>query len=158
MRFLAFLSLLVSSVASAQTYQADIVIYGGTSAGVIAGIQAAKLGKKVIVVEPGQHLGGMAVEGLGGTDIDNQKEIRNSPAVGGLAREFYRRISLKYNRNAAFDAIATNGTKNTGLWRFESHVAEQVYDAWVKEAKVQVLRGHRLKETNGVTMEKLKIV
>jgi len=82
----------------------------------------------------------MAVEGLGGTDIDNQKEIRNSPAVGGLAREFYRRISLKYNRNGAFDAIAANGTKNTGLWRFESHVAEAVYDAWVKEARVRQRR------------------
>lgn len=157
MRFLAFLPLLLASLVSAQTHQADIVIYGGTSAGVIAGIQAARLGKKVIIVEAGQHIGGMAVEGLGGTDIDNQKEIRNSPAVGGLAREFYRRISLKYNRNGAFDAIAANGTKNTGLWRFESHVAEQVYDAWVKEARVTVLRGHRLKETGGVTMEKLKI-
>ncbi len=157
MRFLAPLPLLLASLASAQTHQADIVIYGGTSAGVIAGIQASKHGKKVIIVEAGQHIGGMAVEGLGGTDIDNQKEIRNSPAVGGLAREFYRRISLKYNRNAAFDAIAANGTKNTGLWRFESHVAEQVYEDWVKEAKVQVLRGHRLKETGGVTMEKLKI-
>lgn len=157
MRFLAFLPLLLASLVSAQTHQADVVIYGGTSAGVIAGIQAAKLGKKVIIVEAGQHIGGMAVEGLGGTDIDNQKEIRNSPAVGGLAREFYRRISLKYNRNGAFDAIAANGTKNTGLWRFESHVAEQVYEAWIKEARVMVLRGHRLKETGGVTMEKLKI-
>ncbi|MEY3392849.1 MAG: hypothetical protein RLZZ322_1698, partial [Verrucomicrobiota bacterium] len=158
MRFLASLPLLLAAALSAQTHQADIVIYGGTSAGVIAGIQAAKLGKKVIIVEAGQHLGGMAVEGLGGTDIDNQKEIRNSPAVGGLAREFYRRISLKYNRNGAFDAIAANGTKNTGLWRFEPHVAEAVYDAWVKEARVTVLRGHRLRETGGVTMEKLRIV
>ncbi len=158
MRFLAFLPLFLVAALSAQTHRADIVIYGGTSAGVIAGIQAAKLGKKVIVVEPGQHIGGMAVEGLGGTDIDNQKEIRNSPAVGGLAREFYRRISLKYNRNGAFDAIAANGTKNTGLWRFEPHVAEAVYDAWVKETRVTVLRGHRLRETGGVTMEKLKIV
>jgi hypothetical protein len=157
MRLLASLPLLLASVASAETYQADIVIYGGTSAGVIAGIQAAKLGKKVILVEAGQHIGGMAVEGLGGTDIDNHKNIHNSPAVGGLAREFYRRISLKYNRNGAFDAMTANRTMDTGLWRFEPHVAEQIYDAWVKEAKVQVLRGHRLKETGGVTMEKLKI-
>ena len=32
MRFLAFLPLLLASLASAQTHQADIVIYGGTSA------------------------------------------------------------------------------------------------------------------------------
>ncbi len=71
MRFLAFLALFLVATLCAQTHQADIVIYGGTSAGVIASIQAAKLGKKVIIVEAGQHLGGMAVEGLGGTDIDN---------------------------------------------------------------------------------------
>ena len=65
MRFLAFLPLFLVATICAQTHQADIVIYGGTSAGVIAGIQAAKLGKKVIVVEPGEHIGGMAVEGLG---------------------------------------------------------------------------------------------
>ena len=58
MRFLAFLPLFLAAALSAQTHQADIVIYGGTSAGVIAGIQAAKLGKKVIIVEAGQHIGG----------------------------------------------------------------------------------------------------
>ena len=158
MRFLASLPLFLAAALFAQTHQADIVIYGGTSAGVIAGIQAAKLGKKVIVVEASQHIGGMAVEGLGGTDIDNHKEFQNSPAVGGLAREFYRRVSLKYNRNGAFDGMIASGTKDTGLWRFEPHVAEQAYDAWVKEAKITVLRGHRLRETGGVTMEKLKIV
>ena len=134
------------------------MIYGGTSAGVVAAVQAAKLGKKVILVEPGQHLGGMAVEGLGGTDIDNHKEFRNSPAVGGVALEFYRRVAAKYGRSGAFEAMLAAGEKNTGLWRFEPHVAEHVFDTWVKEHRIEVLRSHRLKETNGVTTEKLKVV
>jgi FAD dependent oxidoreductase len=46
------------------------------------------MGKTVVLVEAGQHLGGMSVEGLGGTDIDDHKEFQNSPAVGGLALEF----------------------------------------------------------------------
>ena len=84
--------------------ETDLCIYGGTSAGVIAAVQGAKMGKKVVLVEAGQHLGGMSVEGLGGTDIDNQP-FRNSPAVGGLALEFYRRVSAAYGRTAAFEAM-----------------------------------------------------
>ena len=96
--------------------EVDLCIYGGTSAGVIAAVQAATMGKEVILVEAGQHLGGMSVEGLGGTDIDNQP-FRNSPAVVGLALEFYRRISAQYGRSEAFEAMLAAKGKNTSLWR-----------------------------------------
>ena len=43
-----FITLLSSTVCSADDY--DIVVYGGTSGGVAAGIQAARMGKSVIVV------------------------------------------------------------------------------------------------------------
>ena len=57
-------SLLVFTIAFSLTGQAapmetDLCIYGGTSAGVIAAVQTATMGKKVILVEAGQHLGGM---------------------------------------------------------------------------------------------------
>ena len=61
----------------AENFSADIVIYGGTSAGVVAGVQATKEGKSVILLEPGKHLGSMATEGLGGTDIDNHGPFQN---------------------------------------------------------------------------------
>src|SRR5690349_4755662 len=64
----------------------DIVVYGGTSGGVIAAVQAAKMGKTVVLIEPGKHLGGLTSGGLGATDIGNKG------AIGGLSREFYRRI------------------------------------------------------------------
>ncbi len=57
----------------AQTY--DICVYGGTSAGVIAAYTAAKAGKKVVLVEPGKHLGGLSSGGLGQTDIGNKYAI-----------------------------------------------------------------------------------
>lgn len=53
----------------------------------------------------------MNVEGLGGTDIDNHREFQNSPAVGGLAIEFYRRISRHYGKGGAFDAMLSAGEK-----------------------------------------------
>lgn len=127
--------------------QAELCVYGGTSAGVIAAVQAAALGKRVVLVEAGQHLGGMSVEGLGGTDIDNHKNFQNSPAVGGLAREFYHRIRQHYKRQAQLSTV----------WRFEPHVAEMIFESWVKEAGVTVLRGHRLKEKGGVRKDGAKI-
>lgn len=156
----SFLLLLASSVvisATAAPMEADLCIYGGTSAGVIAAVQAAAMGKKVILVEAGQHLGGMSVEGLGGTDIDNHKEFQNSPAVGGLALEFYRRVSSHYGKAAAFDEMVRTRAKQSALWRFEPHVAEAVWEAWVKEKDITVLRGHRLKERDGVTKDSARI-
>ena len=143
--------------ATAAPLETDLCIYGGTSAGVIAAVQAATMGKKVVLVEAGQHLGGMSVEGLGGTDIDNHKEFQNSPAVGGLALEFYRRVSAHYGYAAAFDEMMRTRAKQSALWRFEPHVAEAVGEAWVKERGITVLRGHRLKETNGVTKDGARI-
>jgi hypothetical protein len=151
---LIYSSLSVSPrISSAEVvHHAEVCIYGGTSAGVIAAVQAAKMGHSVLLAEAGQHLGGMSTEGLGGTDIDNQP-FRNSPAVGGLALEFYRRISAHYGRTAKFETMLAAGDKDTSLWRFEPHVAEAVWDAWVKEAGITVLRGHRLKEMKGVTKD-----
>ena len=152
---LALLNCFTFSV-SAASIEADLCLYGGTSAGVIAAVQAAAMGKRVVLVEAGQHLGGMSVEGLGGTDIDNQP-FRNSPAVGGLALEFYRRVNAHYGRAERFEAMLVAGGKETSLWRFEPHVAEAIWEAWVKEAGIMVLRGHRLKETAGVTKDGARI-
>lgn len=152
-RFIPVLCLIPFLAAAETRHESDLCIYGGTSAGVVAAVQAAKMGKRVILAEPGKHLGGMSVEGLGGTDIDNHKEFRNSPAVGGLALEFYQRVADRYGRLEAFEAMQREGRKEPGLWRFEPHVAEAVFEAWVKEAGVTVLREHRLREKDGVTKE-----
>ena len=68
----------------------DIVIYGGTSAGITAAVQAKKMGNSVVVVSPDIHLGGLSSSGLGWTD-SGKKE-----AIGGLAREFYHRVWRHY--------------------------------------------------------------
>ena len=43
-----------------EEHSAEIVVYGGTSAGVIAAVKAAKLGRSVLLVSPDKHLGGMS--------------------------------------------------------------------------------------------------
>ena len=74
----------------------DIVIYGGTSAGVAAAVQATRMNKSVVLIEPGTRLGGLSSGGLGQTDIGNKQ------AIGGISREFYSRVAKRYTDPAAW--------------------------------------------------------
>jgi hypothetical protein len=116
----------------------DVVVYGGTSGGVIAAVKAAQLGRSVVLIEPGQHLGGLSAGGLGATDIGNKG------AIGGLAREFYRRLGQHYGQEEA--------------WKFEPHVAEALFEELVREANVPVVRGARLDLAQGVRKHGARIV
>lgn len=102
----------------------DICIYGGTSAGVIAAYSAKKLGKSVILVEPGNHLGGMTSGGLSATDIGNKM------AITGLSRDFFRRLGNHYGK---FEH-----------WLPEPKVAEKIFQDYIKEANAEVVYGYRL--------------
>ena len=55
--------------AAAQYQSFDIVVYGGTAGGVAAAVQGARMGKSVVLIEPGRHIGGLTSGGLGATDI-----------------------------------------------------------------------------------------
>ena len=130
-----------------RTHKADICIYGGSAAGVIAAIQAAKMGKSVMLIEPGNHLGGIAVDGLGGTDINNHADFKNDAAVGGLSLEFYGRMAKRYSREN-WEAQKAD----PAMWRFESSVAEDVYNDWLAEyPSVKIFKGLRLRlDSTGV--------
>jgi len=127
----AVLLLMCSFPLLAQTY--DLVVYGGTPAGITASVQAARLGRKVLLIETSSHIGGMLVEGLGGSDIDNHPGFQNSPAVSGLGLDFYRRIAVAYNRQVYFEQVVSEGLKDPAVWRFESLVAEKVIKEWLAE-------------------------
>ena len=68
--FIALWSFLATRPLNAQDSQVDLVIYGGTSSGIVAAIAASKLGHSVALIEPTEHLGGLTTGGLGATDID----------------------------------------------------------------------------------------
>lgn len=147
-----------------KTYEADIVVYGGTSAAVIAAVQAKKMGKSVIVVSPDTHLGGLSAGGLGFTDTGN-KEV-----IGGLSREFYHRLYLHYDKpdswkwqqrseygNKGQGTPAIDGNNRT-MWIFEPHAAENVFEDLVKEHEINVMRNEWLDRENGVVLENDRIV
>ncbi len=120
----------------------DVVVYGGTSAGVAAAVQVARMGSSVVVIEPGRHLGGMSSSGLGSTDIGNKA------AIGGISFEFYRRV-YSYYYGGSLD--------NPGQWKLEPHVAETVFNGFVEEESIPVLFGERLDLDSGVTMDGRRI-
>jgi hypothetical protein len=126
--------------------QADVIIYGGTSAAVTAAVQAKKMGKSVIVVSPDKHLGGLSSGGLGFTDTGNKS------VIGGLSREFYHRLYQHYQQpeNWKWQAQSEYGNKGQGtpamdgtnrtMWIFEPHAAEQVFEDFIKENNITVYR------------------
>jgi hypothetical protein len=145
-------------------YSADLIVYGGTSAAVTAAIEAVQSGKTVLVVSPDKHLGGLSSGGLGYTDTGNKSTI------GGLSREFYHRVWQHYNDSAAWiwqkqseygnkgqGTIAMDGENRT-MWIFEPHVAEKVFEDFITENKITVLRDEWLDRKSGVTKEDGKIV
>lgn len=140
----AALAVLANPSASAvEPSSHDIVIYGGTSAGVIAAVQADRMGKSVVLVEPTRHLGGLTSAGLGMTDTGKPE------VIGGLAREFYRRIKKHYEQDNAWKWEARSEFKwwnpsSDALWRFEPAVAEAVFRAMLADTKVTVVEGERL--------------
>lgn len=148
----------------ADSNTADIIIYGGTSAAVIAAVEAKKSGKSVIVVSPDKHLGGLSSGGLGFTDTGDKS------VIGGLAREFYHRVWQHYNTDVAWKwqpkeeygnkgqgTVAMDGENRT-MWIFEPHVAEKVFEDLIKEYEIRVDRDEWLNRANGVEMADGKIV
>ena len=132
---------------------AEIVVYGGTSSGVIAAVQAHRMGKSVVLIEPSSHLGGLTTGGLGATDIGNKS------AIGGLAREFYHRVWKYYQNDAAwtretrrqFEAHnPRRGSSDETMWTFEPHVAMQIYREMLAEAHVTPVMNERLDRQHGV--------
>jgi hypothetical protein len=106
----------------------DICIYGGTAAGVTAAYTAKKMGKSVMLIEPGMHLGGMTSGGLGQTDIGNKY------AISGLALDFYRRLGKYYGR---FES-----------WIFEPSVAKNHLQQYLDEAGIKVNYNYRIVSAN----------
>ncbi|MCA8953175.1 MAG: FAD-dependent oxidoreductase [Planctomycetes bacterium] len=126
--------------AKAPDVEADVCVYGGTSGGVAAAVQAARMGKRTVLLEPHQHLGGMTSGGLSAVDIGDPR------SVGGIAREFFTRLVAHYGKQLEWDRPfrSGGGPATGGAYSIEPHVAEAVFDAMVAEAGVRVLRDARL--------------
>jgi hypothetical protein len=116
---------------AAPVVSTDLVVYGATAGGLVAAIQARRMGRTAVVLEPSTHLGGLTTGGLGQTDSGVAGSIK------GIAGEFYRRIHAAY---AGTPVTATSPARFT----FEPHVARAVFDEMLLAAGVPVYFGVRL--------------
>ncbi len=153
-----------SAACSKDRYQADVIIYGSTSAAVISAVEIAQSGKSVIIVSPDTHLGGLSSGGLGFTDTGNKSTI------GGLSRDFYHRVWLHYNDSSSWSwqrqseygnkgqgTVAMDG-KNRTMWIFEPHVAEKVFGDFIRENNIPVYRDEWLNREEGVVTKDKRII
>src|SRR5207237_949603 len=91
MRYTLTLAALFVACSPATAAAEDVVVYGGTASGVAAAVQASRMGKSVVLIEPGKHIGGLTSGGLGWTDSGDKR------VIGGIAREFYQRVKKHYD-------------------------------------------------------------
>ena len=104
-----------------KTVEADVVVVGATPGGFGAAIAAARLGRKVVLVEYEDHIGGIVSNGLTNADLAKKQ------AVAGLYYEFTRRVVKHYED---LDR-GVPGTPNLKACRdgyyYEAHVAERIF-------------------------------
>jgi len=156
-KLLCWLLLVALPVGAAEPTEVDVCIYGGTSGGIAAAIQAARMNKRVVLLEFDTHIGGLTTGGLGATDIGNKA------AIGGIAREFYGRIAEYYAKESSwtYEKPAEYFARRAGyqtkasdplnappgartMWTFEPHVAEAIFKQMLQEAGVPVRYNQRL--------------
>ena len=168
MKYILSISLIVLLITGCQptkklssAFSADIVIYGGTSAGVSAAIQSSRMGKTVLLIEPTNRIGGLTTGGLGQTDIGNKQ------VVGGVSREFYQNIKKYYEKSENWkwqersDYIDGGQTRtNDGedaMWTFEPSAALAVYHDMIENENITLIYNQRLDRKNGVKKQGGKI-
>ena len=144
-RSLVFFFSIVTAALSMSAQSAppiDLLVYGGTAAGVITAYSAAKQGLHVVLVEPGAHLGGMVTGGLSATDLGHFQ------IIGGYARAFYLQAAAHYG---------VKDLDRPANWLSEPHVDEAIFNTMLREAGVTVALHRRIREHGGVTLAKRRV-
>src|SRR3954463_6475236 len=105
----------------------DVVVYGATAAGACAAVAAASSGARVVLLEPGRHVGGMTSGGLGYTDVGDVR------VLGGAAA----RLRQEGAGHHPGPVCAYAGP--------DPHVAEAIFTRWLEHPKIDVVFGARVR-------------
>lgn len=96
----------------------DLVVYGGSPAGVIAAVAASRRGLKVVLLSQSPTVGGTISNGLGATDVLVPGNVT------GIPLEFFNQVKDAY--------------KNRDAWRVTPKLAEKIFRKMLSAAKVDV--------------------
>jgi hypothetical protein len=127
-----------------ETRQTDVLVIGGTTSGISAGLQSARLNVPTLIVEETPWLGGMmTAAGVSATD-------GNHLLHSGIWNEFRDKLRTHYGGEAE---LATGWVSNT---QFEPHVGDSIFKSMASaEHQLSVIYGYHLveilKEGNKVT-------
>jgi hypothetical protein len=139
--------------------EVDICIYGATSAGVVAAVAAVAEGCSVVLLDCDRNLGGLTTAGLGATDVGNKQ------AVGGLAREFYRRLRRHYDDEANWTRESRGRFRGRGhaegddcAWTFEPSVARSELQRMLSGVGVEPIVERLQRGPGGVEVERSRIL
>lgn len=146
--------LLVACAAAApqgEPRRVDVCVYGATSAGVVAAIAAKQHGLSVALIDSDGWVGGLSTSGLGATDVGNKD------AIGGLSRDFYRRMRAHYDKPESWTREKRADFKSRGhepgidaAWTFEPSVAQATFAAMMQDAGVAAEAGRLDRRPGGV--------
>jgi hypothetical protein len=139
--------------------RADVCIYGATAAGVVAALQAKDDGHSVVLVDCDGWVGGLTTSGLGATDVGNKD------AIGGLSRDFYRRLRRHYERPEAWTRESREKFRGHGhevggdaVWTFEPSVAQCTLDAMLRERGITPLTARLDRGPGGVDKQGARVL
>ena len=136
---IAVLVLLTATITSAadpkQVNDYDVVVIGGTPAGVAAAIAAARADKTVIIIEQAPVLGGVLSSGV--LRLDDKYVESNS----GVMEEFRQRVKAYHRNEMADDPLVQTHMKQDPrqVWNiaegraWEPHTAARIYAEMVAE-------------------------
>lgn len=121
----------------------DIIVYGGTPAGITASIAASREGKSVLLIEPLPLVGGVMSGGLSFSDSNQMAR----ETLGGIFEEVHRRIEKEYT-DKGIKLPYQVSEKDTKPWTYEPHIAEKVFNEMLKEAGVKVVLSETVKSVD----------
>jgi hypothetical protein len=119
--FVFLLTFLVASFSVFAQQETQLLIVGGGASGTSAGIQAARMGVKTVILEETSWLGGM-ITAAGVSAIDGNHKLPS-----GIWGEFREKLYAHYGGP---EAVGTGWVSNT---LFEPSVGNRIFQKWVKE-------------------------
>jgi hypothetical protein len=128
--FLLIQSLLGQAQVKEVFIETDVLVIGGTTSGICAGIQSARLGVKTMIVESGPWLGGMLTS-AGVSAFDGNNRL---PA--GIFGEFRNHLEKHYGGK---NKLATGWVSNT---LFEPHIGDSIFKSMASQEKQLAIKYH----------------
>ncbi len=127
-----------------RNYETEVLVIGGTTGGISAGIQSARLNTATLIVEETPWLGGM-ITAQGVCAFDGNHNLHS-----GIWNEFRNNLRIHYG---GAKALETGWVSNT---QFKPHIGDSIFKAMAAaENQLKVIYGYLvseiLKEGNKVT-------